>query len=206
MKRMGDTLTNIWVIRHGETLWNSQGRFQGREDIELNDLGRLQALDCGTFLKKYSWDCIVSSNLIRAVETAEIIAKELSISKIYKMEEFIERDFGIASGMTYEEKAMRFPDGAIPGKEASLLLKKRVMVGMEKLNKSFQGKSVIVITHGGVINAIIDVITRGQSGTISTKLKNTCINIIENDEGNWSIKTHNRTWDELEYETSNYIS
>jgi uncharacterized phosphatase len=70
-------ITTICIIRHGETDWNSSGRLQGREDIELNDLGRRQAIQTSGYFETESWDVIVSSPLKRAYETAQIIASLL---------------------------------------------------------------------------------------------------------------------------------
>jgi hypothetical protein len=71
--------TTICILRHGETDWNSTGRLQGCEDIELNAVGREQAVQVAGYLEKEPWDIIISSPLKRAYETARIIAMRLSI-------------------------------------------------------------------------------------------------------------------------------
>jgi len=83
--------TTICIIRHGETDWNSSGKLQGCEDIELNDLGRKQAIETSRYFETEKWDVVVSSPLKRAYETAQIIADRLSIPVIQVVEEIVER-------------------------------------------------------------------------------------------------------------------
>jgi uncharacterized phosphatase len=97
-------MKKLCLIRHGQTDWNKDGKLQGREDIELNDTGRSQARMCAEFLKNYSWDCIFSSPLKRAAQTAEIIQRQLTLSSINIEFDFIERDYGLASGLSKSHK------------------------------------------------------------------------------------------------------
>ena len=98
-------MKEIYFIRHGQTDENSLGIRQGAEiDSELNELGREQAKKSGKYLKKYrikdkNFDCILSSPLKRAIETAEIIGKELKLSKkIEILDSLIELSRGKMSG------------------------------------------------------------------------------------------------------------
>ena len=72
----------ICLIRHGETDWNVIGKLQGREDIPLNENGKIQAQYCGKALKNMVWTTIITSPLSRARQTAEIIAGVLNIHEI----------------------------------------------------------------------------------------------------------------------------
>ncbi|UNK16989.1 histidine phosphatase family protein [Paenibacillus sp. N3/727] len=72
----------IGMIRHGITEWNIQEKAQGLSDIPLNEEGRKQAKYLGMKLKSENWDLIITSNLIRAKETAEIIAYEIGVNHI----------------------------------------------------------------------------------------------------------------------------
>src|SRR5512145_36913 len=132
---MGDpyTITRICLIRHGETDWNATGRLQGREDIELNDLGREQALELADYFKTGSWNEIVSSPLKRALETAEILAGKLDLPRIIVRENFIERDYGEASGLAPEIRKSRFPDGMIPGQEEFEQLRVRAFQALNEI-------------------------------------------------------------------------
>lgn len=57
------TITTICLVRHGQTDWNALGKLQGQTDIPLNELGKIQARQCGEFLSKNDWDVIISSPL-----------------------------------------------------------------------------------------------------------------------------------------------
>ncbi|MGX1428958.1 broad specificity phosphatase PhoE [Cytobacillus horneckiae] len=72
-------MTMICLIRHGETDWNAQNRIQGRTDIPLNGKGKQQAIQCGKYLALNDWDVIISSPLIRARQTAELINENTNL-------------------------------------------------------------------------------------------------------------------------------
>ena len=104
-------MKEIYFIRHGQTNDNSLGIRQGSEiDSDLNELGRQQAKKSGKYLKKYrikdkNFDCIISSPMKRAIETAEIIGKELKITKkIEVFDELIELRRGKMSGLAEDNK------------------------------------------------------------------------------------------------------
>ena len=78
-------------LRHGQTEWNREGRMQGTSDIPLNDTGRAQAREAAEHLGHGDWDEIVSSPLVRARETAEIVAAELGLELGPAYPEFVER-------------------------------------------------------------------------------------------------------------------
>ena len=73
----------IYVVRHGQTKWNLEGRIQGKTDIELNEKGREQAKTIRDLIAKYDIDLIISSPLKRAKETAEIINSKLKCPIIF---------------------------------------------------------------------------------------------------------------------------
>ncbi len=184
--------TVICIVRHGETDWNAQGRLQGREDIELNDAGRGQALKIAEWLGKETWDVVVSSPLKRAYETAQIIAQRLSISEIRVEEQFTERDYGEASGLWPEERRSRFPD-VIPGQEDFELLRIRAMAAIEKTAKDLAGKKILIISHGAFTNSILYTLSGGEFGSFKTRLKNGCINQVTLDKGKWTVDFYNKT-------------
>jgi uncharacterized phosphatase len=184
--------TVVCIVRHGETDWNAQGRLQGREDIELNDSGREQALRIASYLKSEQWDAVVSSPLKRAYETARIIARELSVSEIGIEEKITERDYGAASGLWPEERRSRFPDG-IPGQEDFEVLRQRAMAGLENIVKDHPGKRIVVISHGALTNSILYTLSGGEFGSFKTRLKNGCINQITLLNGNWIVDFYNKT-------------
>jgi uncharacterized phosphatase len=91
-------------------------KLQGRSDIPLNSNGTLQAEQCRQFLKNSQWDLIITSPLKRAKQTAEIINKDLNVPLI-EMEEFLERNYGDAEGMTINERLSAFPTKNYPNQE-----------------------------------------------------------------------------------------
>ena len=78
------TITTICLVRHGQTDWNALGKLQGQTDIPLNELGKIQARQCGEFLSEEDWDVIISSPLKRARETAEIISNYIEVPVLKK--------------------------------------------------------------------------------------------------------------------------
>lgn len=188
--------TNICIVRHGETDWNSSGRLQGREDIELNDLGRKQAIQIAEYFQDEPWDVVVSSPLKRAYETAQIIAASLKIPTVHVVDELKERDYGSASGLLPEERRIRFPYG-IPDSEEFEHLRQRAMRGFSKVTNEFRGKRIIAVSHGGLINSILYSLSNGEFGSFKTRLKNGCINKISLKEDNWSVEFYNKTADEF---------
>lgn len=180
------------MVRHGETDWNSQGRLQGREDIELNDSGREQARKIAVYLSSEHWDAVVSSPLKRAYETAQIIAGMLSVSEISIEEQITERDYGEASGLWPEERRARFPD-RIPGQEEFELLRQRAMSGLEKITREHFGKRIIVVSHGALTNSILYTLSNGEFGSFKTRLSNGCINQINMQDGKWTVEFYNKT-------------
>ena len=106
----------IILLRHGETDWNQERRLQGRQDIKLNEKGLSQAKVVGGYLAETYGSrisSIITSPLNRAVTTAGIVADALSFSKEQIVIEplFVERDFGSAEGMSYEQTSINFKSG-----------------------------------------------------------------------------------------------
>lgn len=189
--------TTICIIRHGETDWNLSGKLQGREDIELNDFGRAQAIRTALYFEDEHWDVIISSPLKRAYETARIIAAQISIPEVHVVDEITERSYGEASGLLPEERRSRFPNGVIPGQEGFEHLRQRAMKSLTKIASEFAGKRIIVVSHGGFTNAVLYTISGGEFGSFKTRLRNGCINKITVQDNKWSVGFYNKTAEEL---------
>lgn len=189
--------TTICIIRHGETDWNSSGRLQGCEDIELNDTGREQAHKLAQYLSREQWDAIVSSPLKRAYETAGIIASYISLHDIQVIDELKERNYGLASGLLPEERRNRFPDGTIPGQEEFEHLRTRAMETLTGIATDHAGKRIIVVSHGALTNSILYTLSGGEFGSFKTRLKNGCLNKILHQNNIWSVEYYNKTVEEL---------
>lgn len=101
---------NIYVIRHGETDWNKNHRFQGQTDIKLNETGRDQAIKLRPLMQQLQIESVYSSTLSRAYESAELATQEIKIS-IQKDDRLRETNVGAAEGLTMDELLQKFgPD------------------------------------------------------------------------------------------------
>lgn len=149
-------MTELYLVRHGETDWNRQRRIQGLTDIPLNDNGRRQARDAGALLARRRWDAVVASPLARARETAEIIAAELGLPTPELDPALVERNYGLAEGMDFLEIERLYPDrGSVPGQESREQVVARVVPALLALAAAHPGESLVVVSHGGAIRAVL---------------------------------------------------
>jgi uncharacterized phosphatase len=152
-------MTSLYLVRHGETDWNAQRRIQGRTDIPLNDTGREQAKTTGLLLARRDWDGIYSSPLSRAYETATIIAAETGLDHVTTIPELAERNYGDAEGLNYQQIEDRFPgDTVVPGRETHHSVGERAVAALMTLARAHQGESLIVVSHGGLIRAVLNLV------------------------------------------------
>lgn len=181
----------IYLIRHGETDWNVQGRFQGREDIPLNDTGIFQAQRCGEALEGGKFAAVITSPLIRAKETAKIIASHVGVDNIIIDNDLIERDFSRISGMNFIEREAFYASGQKDNKEPWEKLCKRMVSCIKKYGELYDGKNIIMVSHGASIKAAISILSDGKIDFKKNFLKNTCINIIEKEMNTLTVKYFN---------------
>lgn len=185
-------MTIIFFVRHGETDWNATRRIQGREDVPLNDNGKKQAQECGDYLKDFDFEVIITSPMTRAKQTAEYINEHFTFPTLIEMEEFMERDYGIVSGLSIDEKIKQFPNEDHPSVESQDALRQRVMKGISTIHERYQGKNVLVVAHGGLINALLGTLSNGEIGTGKTKLMNGSVTKIRFDQDTWVIDEYNQ--------------
>lgn len=197
MHRM-EKYMKIYLIRHGQTDWNLQGRFQGREDIPLNDYGMMQARECGKAIEGECFKAVITSPLSRARKTAEIIAESLSIEQIIKDDGITERDFSKVSGMTPKEREIFYASGEPDDKEPWENLCKRMISCIKKYAKQFYDGNIIMVSHGASINAVLSVLSEGKTGTGKILLKNTCINILNYENGQLGLGEYNLSAEEYQ--------
>ena len=149
------------IVRHGQTQMNVEGIFFGKLDPGLNEMGRVQCKKAGDILKKYGYDAIYSSDLVRASETAELVNYlKLPIKFDKRLQEI---DFGIFEGLSYKEIKEKYPVECEKSKnewktfdfvtgESLERLQSRAVEFVESLDKT---KNNLVVTHWGVINCIL---------------------------------------------------
>lgn len=180
------------MIRHGETNWNKEKRIQGKTDIPLNETGKSQAATCCEAAKQFAPTILITSPLLRAKVTAEIINTCLELP-IHEMTEFVERSYGDAEGMTIEDRNRYFPDrNHIPNVEPFDALQKRGMAGLEKVCEAYPDERILIVSHGALINSLLSVISKGELGTGITFLKNTSMTTFIYENGEWSVGTYNK--------------
>jgi probable phosphoglycerate mutase len=149
-------MTDLYLVRHGETDWNRARRIQGLTDIPLNDTGREQARLTGTLLTRRPIARVVASPLGRARETAQIIARELGLPDPELREALVERNYGDAEGLSFHEVDVRFPrDVEVPGRETRDAVTARVIPALQTLAAEYPGEAIVVVSHGGAIRAAL---------------------------------------------------
>jgi broad specificity phosphatase PhoE len=169
-------MTTMLLVRHGETDWNREQRFQGHADPPLNQTGRAQAVDLSVALAAEPLAAVYSSPLRRAFETAEIVAAAHDRRPV-SMAALMEVDVGSWQGLTRAEVDERYPDqfarwldhvdgfGFTNG-ESYEELGARVIPALLELAAAHPGERVLAVTHGGPIRttlAHIDSISRAEA-------------------------------------------
>jgi probable phosphoglycerate mutase len=155
----------VVVIRHGETLWNHEGRQQGQANSPLSELGIRQAHALKHALAGERFDAIYSSDTERALETARIVA-ELHAQEICNDAGLRERHLGILQGLTMDEFREKHPgeyklfqsgdaDHAIPGGESRRQRFERVTACASRLVQKHPGGNILMVAHGGVLDSLI---------------------------------------------------
>lgn len=155
-------MSRIYIARHGESTWNAERRWTGHGDPPLTELGRSQARSACETLRRHRFDAVGSSTLVRALESATIVASTLGLPQLDPMREFDERFAGSMSGMSSAEIEKRWPGlldrwrsgcpPEIPGVEPWQAFVDRVLVGMRHLQR-FPGR-ILLVSHMGVQRAI----------------------------------------------------
>ena len=149
--------TELLLVRHGQSEWNAIGRWQGHADPALSELGRRQATVAAGSVGAV--DGIISSDLIRAAETAAIIAQQIGVGPVMVDARLRERDVGEWSGLTRVEIEKGWPGwlehGRRPeGFEDAERVLARVLEAIRTIRATTVGGSYLVVTHGGVIRGL----------------------------------------------------
>lgn len=156
--------TRIVAIRHGETDWNAGARLQGQIDIALNRLGRAQAARLAGALGDEGLEAVISSDLSRAADTARAFAEPLGLPLTLD-KGLRERAFGLFEGRTYDEIAQHWPEMAqrwrsrdphfaADGGETLAGFQERCVAAAERIALAHAGRSIALVAHGGVLDAL----------------------------------------------------
>jgi 2,3-bisphosphoglycerate-dependent phosphoglycerate mutase len=179
--------TRIIALRHGETAWNVDTRIQGSLDIDLNDTGRWQARRAAQALASEEIDAVYSSDLLRAWDTACMIARATG-QEVQAVQTLRERGFGVFEGKTFTEIEATWPEQTLcwrqrdplwkpEGGESLLELRERIEQTVCALSERHQGEQIVLVAHGGVLDVLYRLATRQDLQTPrSWNLGNATIN------------------------------
>jgi broad specificity phosphatase PhoE len=142
-------VTNLLLVRHGETDWNADGRLQGQTDRPLSDFGRAQARRLADELAEETLDAIYSSDLARARETAEIVGERLGLP-VSLDPGLREKDWGTWEGLTAVER-----DRVEFVGESTEAHQERILNALRRISERHSdGDNVLVVTHGGSMRRV----------------------------------------------------
>jgi probable phosphoglycerate mutase len=192
--------THLLAIRHGETEWNRQNRFQGHLNSVLNQEGLAQANALGARLSNERFDLLLSSDLGRALQTASAIAVRTGHELVLEPR-LRERHMGIFQGLTAAEVQLRYPDEylrfktndpdyVIPEGESMRQLLARSVACITELAQRHAGLTLAAVTHGGVLAALYRHATAMPlASPRDFPLHNTSVNRFRHRRGAWELQS-----------------
>lgn len=197
-------MTRVYLLRHGQTAWNSEGRAQGQMESELSPLGRAQAARLARALAAQPLRAVYSSPLLRALDTAQAVAAPHGLSVVTDRD-LREIGLGAWEGLTTAEINERFGDmiarrrrdplGVVPpGGESLPQVQARVMGALQAILGGHTGAVIAIVAHGAV-NRIVLLTVLGAPLTSYWRLRqdNGAINIVEFTGGRSSVRAVNET-------------
>jgi len=193
--------TRICFVRHGETNWNAERRMQGHIDIPLNANGISQAERLANALirVKHSFDVIYSSDLERALHTANAVARALSLD-VQVTPRLRERNVGKLQGLLLAEAPVLLPeiwqrhiarelDHDLGGGESIRTFHQRMQDILELFLNEHRGQSVLAVSHGGSLDMIYRIVTQqALDAERVAVVPNTSLNWITHDGSTWSVE------------------
>lgn len=170
MEKLGKKFCRLYVVRHGETVWNREARIQGHTDSSLTSKGIQQAKTIARLLQKQHFAKIFSSDLSRAYKTAEIIALEKKMT-VESTKVLRERFFGRFEGIQEQEFKQRLKKqleklaklsgeeqknfSLDPDIETDSSAVSRLLTFLRKISLAYQGKQVLIVSHGGLMRVLL---------------------------------------------------
>jgi len=154
----------VLLMRHGETPWNREGRVMGRNPVELDDAGRRQVESAIPLARTLAPDVIVSSPLVRARQSAQIISHAIGIATIAEDPRLSEVEYGSWEGMVYEDLIKdahyihyreRPLDEPTPGGETMYDVQTRGVDAVRHALAANPGKRVLFVSHGDIIRTVL---------------------------------------------------
>ncbi|MNN20040.1 Phosphoserine phosphatase 1 [compost metagenome] len=185
-------MTTIGLIRHGSTLWNKEGRIQGHTDNPLDEEGLEQAAALAERLSAEEWDYIYSSDLLRARQTAEVIAARLGLPVAGLVPGIREMNGGLLEGTTEQERLERWGkewrtlDLGLEKNESGRLRGSRAI---EEIAQRHPGKRVLVVSHGAILRSSLSGLVPELD--VSVLLKNTSLTRLVYTGNAWTCELYN---------------
>ncbi len=195
-------MLRIYLVRHGETEWNIQGRYQGQVDTDLSTRGKEQGQLVGKALANIRPDYVLASPLKRAKETAAYCAAHHQVEvetdeRLTEIahgtwegrysHEIAETDGELLTAWQREPHTVTMPDG-----ESLADVLARVRAAFDDYAQKYDGKTIFVVAHDAVNKVIIaDLMGMDLSRFWQIKQDNTCINVLEHEDGVWRLVTLN---------------
>ncbi|KAI3437382.1 uncharacterized protein J3R85_005363, partial [Psidium guajava] len=193
-------LAEIVVVRHGQTDWNVVDRIQGHSDVQLNEVGRQQTSAVANRLSKEGEiTAIYSSDLKRAIKTAEAIATACGVVEVIKDPDLREQNTGKLQGLCENEASDVYPhiykdfhssrwDLEIPGGETKEQVYQRCTTCLQNIGLKHKGQRVIVVTHGTVLRSIYR--RAFPKDGLAPKVENGSVSILHLfDKDDWVVKS-----------------
>lgn len=183
-------MTKVILVRHGQTLWNVEMKYQGHCDVALTEKGLQQAELAANSLANEEISAIYASDLDRALKTAECIAQKHKL-QVVAIPGLREIHFGQWEGLTYDKinnewseimaKLFTHPDEIqIPGGETFREVKERATSALSKLIEKHPNETIVVVSHGGTIRTLLCAALNIHLNYLwNIKQDNTAINILE---------------------------
>ena len=195
-------MSKIYLIRHGQTLWNQDMRFQGFSDIELSEEGVKQAEALSERLKTFEIAAVYASDLKRAEHTAKALASPhgLSVKTDARLREVNCGEWEGLTGVEIEEKypgqlKQFFSEPATfapPGGESLFAVGERCILAFNELAEKHREENIAIVAHGGVIRSILaNILVMDKDALWHLRQDNTCLNVIGIYEGRQIVELLN---------------
>jgi broad specificity phosphatase PhoE len=193
----------IYLVRHGETLWNKEEVFRGRKDIPLNETGRIQAEKVGAYFAGISLGRIVSSPLQRAVQTALAIAETTGIP-VETEEELTDINFGVWEGLSLRDVEEQYPAEfdlwkrspqklQVSGGETLAKVRGRASGSLARL-ASFGEGAIALVTHRVICKMIVlSCLNIGDEHFWDLKYDPASVTLLEGQHGSFTLVFSNDT-------------
>ncbi len=191
-------MTKLILVRHGQTEWNSSGKYQGQSDVPLSERGLAQAELLREHFPVDAVDAIYSSDLCRARVTAETIAARFGLT-VQLEPAFRELSFGDWEGLTYEQIVSGWPEGManflqhpdimqIPHGETFAAVQQRATQRLQELLTAHAGDTFVVVCHGAVLRTILcHLLGIPLANVWRLRQFNTAVDIVDFNEDNFPM-------------------